>query len=86
MPYISIEKVSGKDNASLPVGFWVSGYIHEYPKADPKAEARVVLSSPIESSRGDHYTWFNTSPIVEVVGNVIHTNNSIWKISYFHKK
>ncbi len=82
MPYISIEKVSGKPDATLPIGFWVSGYIHEYPQH----QERVVLSNPIESSDRAHYDWFQTSTIVEIVDGMIHTKNSVWKIKYFHKK
>lgn len=79
--HIKITKIEGKEGSSMPVGRWYSGYGTPAKVGDP-----LYLSAPIRGNHFGYFTWFRTTPVVEIEkglgGDVIVTQNSKWRIEY----
>lgn len=72
---IRFVKVSEKQPGSIPIGYYVEGYL-----AFPIEVGEPVRIERLNSNGVDKYGYFRTSLVQSVEGNLIVTNNSTYSM------
>lgn len=75
MRIVKLTKLAGKPDATLPIGFAVEG--PDY--AEPTVGKAYRLTGYIRTSDGEKWEWFATTPLIEIDGDLLITQNSTWK-------
>lgn len=72
---VKLTKLNGKPDASIQVGYWVKGIESLRPELDKPYQ----LWGGIVTSRNEPFAWFSTTPLAEIEGDLLITQNSTWK-------
>lgn len=76
MKTVRLTKMAQSNPGVFDVGFTIVGALWE-----PAQVGEVIILSPVSSCSDGHvYTYFHTSRVTAIDGDLVTTRNSVWKM------
>lgn len=77
MTKIKLTKLSGKPDASIPVGYWAEGF--EHPMLQPKIGDVYIIYGPMVTSLKERFDHLIITQLKKIRGRILTTQNSRWR-------